>query len=117
MKDGWGAICLAALRRDGFISLDAAGDGQLLTKPLQIAGHNLFLNISAAQGQALVEIVGLDGSPIPGYAQSDAIPVTGDAVRRPVSWKQGTDIAPLSGQTVRLKIHLNSAQLYAFWTE
>jgi hypothetical protein len=117
MKDGWGAICLAVLRRDGFISLDAAGDGRLLTKPLQLAGRRLFLNISAPKGQALVEIVGLDGSPKSGYAQSDAIPVTGDAVCGPVSWKKEADIARLSGQTVRLKIYMKSAQLYAFWTE
>jgi hypothetical protein len=117
IKDGWGAICMASLRRDGFISLDAADGGELITKPLQFAGKALFLNLSASQGQATVEIVDLDGAPISGFAQGDANPITGDAVRQPVSWKNGTNISALAGKTARLKIHLKSAELYAFWTE
>lgn len=117
MEDGWGAICLAALRRDGFISLDAAGDGSVLTKPLQLAGARLFLNVSAPAGRAQVEIVGAGGTPIPGFTRADSDPITGDGVRLPVSWKGNASIAALAGQTVRLKIHLTSTQLYAFWTE
>ncbi len=117
MKDGWGAVCLAVLRRDGFMSLDAAGEGYLLTKPLQLGGDRLYLNLSAPGGHALVEIMSPEGKPIPGFTHDDGLPVTGDAVRRPVSWKDTATITALAGQTVRFKIYVKSAQLYAFWTE
>ena len=43
-----GAVCLAMLRRDGFISLDAAEkEGTLLTKSFKVNGKELFLNLNA----------------------------------------------------------------------
>ncbi len=117
LEDGWGAICLAVLRRDGFLSMDAAGDGYLLTKPLQVTGERLFLNVSASAGGAQVEIMAADGEPIPGFTREEADPVTVDSVRLPVSWRGRASIAALAGRPVRLMIHLESAQLYAFWTE
>jgi len=116
--DGWGAVCLAVLRRDGFISLDAEEDGgYVLTKPVMLTGTQLFLNLDAPEGAAIVEILDEQGQPIPNFSKADALPVTGDAVRLPVQWKAGTDLSSLDAKTVRLKIHLARAQLYAFWTE
>lgn len=117
IADGWGAMCLTVLRRDGFVSLDAAGEGCITTKPLKFVGKSLFLNISAPKGQATVEILGADGKPVPGFAQQDAVPVVGDDVRIPVSWKGGTDVGSLAGKTVALRIYLKAASLYAFWVE
>jgi len=117
IADGWGAMCLAVLRRDGFVSLDAVGEGCVTTKPLKLAGKSLFLNLSAPKGQATVEILGADGKPVPGFAQQDAVPVVGDDVRLPVTWKGGADAGSLAGKTVTVKIHLKKASLYAFWVE
>jgi hypothetical protein len=116
-EDGWGAVCLAVLRRDGFISLDATGTGYLLTNPVKLAGERLILNLSAPKGQAAVEILNTDDSPIPGFSRADAVPVTGDGVRLPVSWTNGASIAGLSDKMARLRIHLTSAHLYAFYVE
>ncbi len=117
MKEGCGAVCLAVLRRDGFVSLDAAGAGHMLTKPFQISGDTVFLNLAAPNGHAEVELLGDLGQPIPGFARGDAIPITGDGVRLPVTWKNGASIAAISRENVRLKIYLTAASLYAFWTE
>ena len=116
-EDGWGTVCLAVLRRDGFISLDAAGEGAVLTKPLKLSGKRLFLNLDATAGKARVEIVDTNGNALHGYTLDDALPVTGDGVRLGVAWKSSDRITALAGQTVRLRIHLSSAQLYAFYTE
>ncbi len=117
-EDGWGAVCLAVLRRDGFVSLDA-GDppGHVLTKPLKLAGKRLLLNLDATKGQARVEILDDRGQPITGLSGNDAAVVTGDDVCLPVAWKSTGDLSRLAGRTVQLKIHLRRAQLYAFWTE
>ncbi len=115
-EDGWGAVCLAVLRRDGFISLDAAGEGTVLTKPLKLSGERLFLNLDAADGEARVEILDVNGKALTGYSLDDALPVTGDGVRLAVAWKSGGSIAALAGQTVRLRFHLASAQFYAFYS-
>lgn len=42
--------------------------------------------------------------------------VTGDQVRAKLTWP-GKDLAELSGQRVRVRFHLNNADLYSFWLE
>ena len=118
LEDGWMAMCLAVLRRDGFVSLDAdKSAGVLLTKPLKLSGQSLFLNLAAAQGSARVEILDENNKPLPGYSGADAAKITGDNVRLPVRFGSGKTLSELAGQTVRLKIHLQRASLYAFWVE
>ena len=105
-----GAVCLAVLRRDGFISLDAASDGgYVLTKPLEIDGEQLLLNLDTGQtGSAMVQL--LDNS---GKVLADSQPISDDEVRLPVRWKKPVDLKGI----VQLKIHLKDASLYAFWME
>ncbi len=56
-RDG-GAICLAVLRRDGFISLDAGKEeGQILTKPFSLPDGKLFINANARDGHLRVEVL------------------------------------------------------------
>lgn len=116
LEDVHNAVCLAVLRRDGFVSLDAGADGgNLLTKPLALADGQLFLNIDAPTGVATVELLDEAGQPLAGYAGADAAVVTGDAVRLPVRWKSGRALP--AGRPVRLKIALRQARLYALWAE
>ena len=55
---GGGAICLGKLRRDGFLSLDAATSaGRVLTRPLMLEGTKLHVNIDAGKGELLTEVL------------------------------------------------------------
>ena len=59
-----GAICLAVLRRDGFISLDADEEaGTVLTKPFSLLGQQLFVNVDAPQGELRTEVLDMLGRP------------------------------------------------------
>ena len=108
-RDG-GAICLAVLRRDGFISLDAADPpGVLETKPFTLTGKTLHLNVDAHGGEAQVTLLNVDGDIL---AQSH--PIVGDQPSVHVEWKQG-DIASRVGQDVRLRLTLRRASLYSYW--
>ena len=55
---GGGAIVIAALRRDGFASMEAEGgrSGELTTRPLKFKGKHLFVNLN---GELRVDL--LDG--------------------------------------------------------
>ncbi|MBX7258873.1 MAG: hypothetical protein K1Y02_21095 [Candidatus Hydrogenedentes bacterium] len=118
LKDGWGAACLAVLRRDGFVSLDSGYfAGSLTTRPFKLNGKRLYINAAAAKGQVTVELMSKDGRSIRGYSDSDCTPVVGDRVRAEVTWKDGADIASLSGQEIQLEFCLKSASLYSFWME
>ena len=126
-------IGLAKLRRDGFVSYDAAASrGTLLTKPIKSeTGRRLHLNTDAAEGSVRVEIVPVFehegvpdnnkvwqigyGEPVAGYRLDDAIPIVGDCLDAVVSWKQGNDVSRFTGVWIALRIALQSARLYSFW--
>lgn len=65
-------------------------------------------------GRLEVEILGLDGQPLPGYGRGECDPFTGDAIRHTVTWRHTSDVTALAGQPIRLRFHLHNAALYAF---
>ncbi len=67
------AIFLARLRLDGFSSLQAGNEpGIVLTKPLNVTGSTLKINVDSAQGELKVELRdALTGRAIPGYGMGD----------------------------------------------
>ena len=106
------AICLAVLRRDGFVSLDAGeSEGSILTEPFVLTGTKLFANVDALKGELRAEVLDRDAKVL---ATSD--PVNGDLPRSEVAWKQG-DVAALSGQIIALRFWLRNASLYSYWLE
>ena len=118
LEDTHSAMCLAVLRRDGFVSLDGGeSGGTVLTKPLVLAGSALFLNLDASRGVARVEVLDEGGQPVAAFSDDQAGELTGNDTRMPVEWRSGVDLSALAGQTVRLRIHLRQAKLYAFWSE
>ena len=109
------AIGLAKLRLDGFVSLDT-GDGEatLTTRPLDCHGAGLTLNArtTAPGGYVRAALLDATGGPIEGYAETDAIPFTGDAGRHPFSWRERAGLAALRGQQIRVRLTLRQAELY-----
>ena len=105
-----GAICLAVLRRDGFVSLDADNDeGFLVTKPVSLSQKSLYLNATTkAEGSITVELLDAD---LRSVATSE--PITGDGIRLPFRWKSEEGIEKEIGKSVHLKIHFQQASLYA----
>ena len=107
-----GAVCLAVLRRDGFISLDAGEEpGSLLTKPFRLSGTTLHVNVDAKSGE--VDVTVLDGG---GQTVAVSEPVTGDLPRAVLRWKSG-NFDNVKGKTVSLRFALRKARLYSFWCE
>jgi len=104
------AICLAILRRDGFISLDAGEkQGTLLTEPFIMPGGRLFVNAEARKGEICIEA--LDRSE---QVLARSIPLKGDLLHSEVQW-QGSRIPDLNGEMVSLRFEIQNASLYSYW--
>jgi hypothetical protein len=107
-----GAISLAVLRRDGFISLDAGEtEGTIQTKPFELPGSKLFVNIDTPKGELRVDV--LDGT---GKVVAQSEPLSGDLLCEPVTWAEGT-IAKMKAQNVSLRFTLRDGQFYSYWLE
>jgi hypothetical protein len=106
----YGAISLAVLRRDGFMSLDAGAElGTVVTKPFELTGPELFVNADATNGSLAVDVLNSDGELLASSAT-----IVGDQLHTRMEWESG-DLASLVGQTVVLRISLQNASLYSFW--
>lgn len=105
-----GAVCLAVLRRDGFVSLDAGEhEGRAVTKPFTVSATKLFVNVNAHEGQARVDVLDEQGQIL---ATSSII--TGDHTRLKVDWEKGR-LAEMRGRSVSLRFTLKNARLYSYW--
>lgn len=109
-----GSVGLVTLRRDGFASLGTTTTGEMTTKPLIFAGRHLFVNVDAGHGSVRAEVLGEDGTVIPGFELESCQAVRQDAVTSAVRWKSG-DLSSLVGRPVRFRFALENASLYAFW--
>ena len=108
-----GAVGLAKLRLDGFVSIDA-GEGTLTTKQMKFSGKRLILNADASLGSVTVEIQGPEGVPLAGFSRDDARSVVGDSVRHTVQWKGTSDLSHLKGKSISLKFYIDRSKLYSF---
>ena len=112
-----GAICLAKLRLDGFVSLDAGEEtGYAVTKPFLLAGTELHANLKALSGELRVELLDHETrKPLPGYSLHESRPITGDSLDLQLRWKSGSDLSSLVGRIVQLRFVLKNASLYSYW--
>ena len=112
-----GAIYLAKLRVDGFVSLRAGEQaGRVDTRPVLVEGRRLFVNVSAS-GALRAEITGPDGrTALPGWGAGQCVPVKGNHFRAEVVWPD-RDLTELSGKRVRIRFYLQNTDLYSFWLE
>ena len=105
-----GAINLATMRRDGFMSLDAdAQGGVVTTNSFALSAPWLYVNVDAGHGSLLIEVVDGEGSVV---AQSRE--VRGDQPRYPVQWESG-DLQSHMNRTIRLRFKLQNAAFYSYW--
>ena len=110
------ALCLAKLRLDGFVSLDAEEEGSIVTKPLALSRGDLYVNVGAGKGELRTEILDAETmKPLRGFSLEESIPVSGDHICTALSWKAHQTIPGLSEKPVRLRFVLQRAKLYAFW--
>lgn len=112
------AMCLATLRKDGFVSLNARDEvGQLVTKPFVATGEQLLLNVDVHDGgEARIEVLDEVKKAIRGFELSNSTPLRGQSVEQTVGWSGETKWSQLNGRKVRLRIQLGNADLYATWT-
>jgi hypothetical protein len=107
---------LAFLRRDGFASMDAgAAAGTLTTRPLLFSGKNLFVNADVKTGQLHAEVLDRSGKVIKPFTKDNCQPLQVDSTLARITWKGAANLSPLARQPVRLRFHLKSGALYAFW--
>jgi hypothetical protein len=103
-----GCIGLATIPLDRFVSLDASFDGgEIVTKPLKLAGKRLHLNASSDFGEITIEAVDRKGQSI---ARSK--PIHRDDLDTLFEW-EGGEIK----EAVVLRITLKNACLYALWCD
>jgi hypothetical protein len=111
------SIGLASWRRDGFVSLYNGGDdpGTVVTRPFTFTGGTLHLNTVVGTGGGVkVEVLPATGTtPIAGFTVNQANTITGDQLDATSSWAQ--PLSTLAGQQVRLKFHIDNADLYSYW--
>ncbi len=113
IRSGFGRL---RLRLDGFMSADARYDGgELVTLPVTFSGNRMELNIqTSVPGHARVEILDMNGCPVPGFSAGECEEIRGNFIRKTVAWNGGTDLSALSGKPVRLRFLMRDAKLYAF---
>ncbi len=115
-------ICLATLRKDGFVSIEAPEEGFLLTRPLKHPGGRLHINAkTSAKGSVRVAVRRgdgeLDGQWLPEWDYDRTRTFTGDSTNQVMEWSGMEDLESLKGKSIRLQFQLREAHLYSFWFE
>ena len=122
VRPGDGHICLASLRRDGFVSLAAADQGSMLTRPIRHPGGRLRINAKTEPTGSIRVAVRRgdgerDGLRFDEWSRDRCRSFSGDSTNHAVAWEGTTDPASLKDQAIRLEFHLEKAELYSFWFE
>lgn len=109
-----GAIGLATLRKEGFISQHGPRTGGVVcTRALRWPGGTLLVNADAHEGELTVRVSDELRKPLAGYDYVDCKPFTGDGVAQQVAWK-GKSLDAMKGRAIRLEFLLKNADLYTF---
>jgi hypothetical protein len=119
-----GAVGLATLPLDGFVSMDAGPNpGTITTKPISFEGSRLLVNFEASlKGSAgmddasslQVEVLDPSGAAIEGFGREQATPISRTGLRHSVTWKGEANLHSLQGRPVRLRFHVRNGKLYSF---
>ncbi len=101
---------LATLRPEGFTSLRLAPgetEGELITLPIHLTEPVILTINAGCDPRRTVTVAVLDehGHPLPGLDHADAVPVTGDSLAAPATWRAAQGIAVLD-RPIRLSFRL-----------
>ena len=111
-----GALELAKLRLDGFVSLTAKNEGEFLTKPFNVTNETLKINVNSSKGQLVVEIIDAKTlEPLPNLSFSNSDPIISDSIDTLVTWK-GLSLLNYR-KPVRARFRMQKSEIYSFWTE
>ena len=106
-----GVLCLAKLRFDGFVSVDAGDEtGTLVTRPFRCEGGQLTINAAARGGMVGVAVLDESGIQHHGYSRVDCALFDGDSVSHKVTWRGKGSLDELSGRDIRLTFYLRNAR-------
>jgi hypothetical protein len=113
------AVGSATTRLDGFAAWRAGAErGELITQPFVCTGDRLFVNANATNGSVKVEVQDENGKPLSGFLSSDSEELKGDTLAGESNgwarWKSQKDLSNLKGQTLRLRVTLQHADLFSF---
>lgn len=105
-------IGLVRFPRDRYVAREAGdASGTLWTPLLTLDARRLTLNLDAKEGEARVQMLDVNGVPVPGFTYTECRPLTGDSLTAEVRWAQ--PLERLRGKPVRLEITLRRGALYA----
>ena len=116
-----GYLTLATWRRDGFASLEAESVGSFTTVPFTFEGGRLQVNAwTRFGGELSVELVDVStatmreaGSTVPGRTFADCDAIDGDHLETTILWNGDSDLSAWEGKSVRLRVRMRRARLYA----
>jgi hypothetical protein len=109
-----GAVGLATVRKEGFISLRGPRTGGVVcTRALRWPGGTLRINADARAGELTARVCDEFRRPLDGFDYADCRPFSGDSVSHEVAWNDRSADA-LKDRIVRLEFLLQDADLYAF---
>ena len=114
--DDAGALSLAKLPRDRFVSIDGDEIGTIITRPFYWRGEDLYINAAARWGEIYAEIQDAEsGRPHPGFwvPGEEPLPFTDDSLGAKFTWKHPHDLN--FEKPVRLKFYLHQARLFSYW--
>lgn len=113
---GNGAVGLAKLRRDGFVSLQARfPNANLRTRPLLFSGSRLFINANTVGTELKVECLDEGNKVIEPFSKENCCAFRGNSTCAEISWDNDADLGKLAGQPIKLRFYLDRGDLYAFW--
>jgi hypothetical protein len=95
------------------VALEAAGEGAFATAGIMPPGRKLRINaVTKRGGGILVEVAGIDGSPLPGRSFDEARRISGDHHWTLLSWNGQEDLGFAADSAVILRFRMDQAQLY-----
>ena len=113
-----GAVCLAVLRRDGFVALEAGEEeGSVTTRLMRPQGRRLFVNADASGGRLRASILNGEREPLDGFSRSRCAPLQGDRPGTEIHWEGKADLEELRGRDFRIRFDLQGASFYSYWFE